>query len=110
MVALAHPPQAVFDALVDPTRREILELLRPRRRTAGDIADHFPAISRPAVSQHLRVLLGARLVTQRAEGRRRVYDLNPTALRQVDRWLERYRVFWTDRLAALKRLAEQPGR
>ena len=110
MVALARPGQAVFEALVDPTRREILDLLRPRARTAGDIARHFPAISRPAVSQHLKVLRQARLVAQRADGRQRMYRLHPPALQQLHRWLERYRVFWESRLAKLKELAEEGRR
>jgi DNA-binding transcriptional ArsR family regulator len=81
--------------------------LRPQPKSAGEIARQFPGISRPAVSQHLRVLREARLITQEADGRRRLYGLHPPTLRQVDRWLARYRAFWTGRLESLKRLAER---
>jgi DNA-binding transcriptional ArsR family regulator len=63
-------------------------------------------VSRPAVSRHLRVLREAGLVVQRKDAQSRVYRLAPEALREVDRWLERYRVFWTARLHDLKRYVE----
>jgi DNA-binding transcriptional ArsR family regulator len=96
---------AVFPALADPTRRAILDLLRAAERSAGDLAGRFP-VSRPAVSRHLRVLREAGLVVQRKDAQSRVYRLAPEALREVDRWLERYRVFWTARLHDLKRYVE----
>jgi DNA-binding transcriptional ArsR family regulator len=96
---------AVFQALADPTRRDILDLLRTRERSAGEVADRFP-VSRPAISRHLRVLRQAGLVVQRKEARSRVYRLDPAALREVDRWLERYRAFWTARMHDLKRYVE----
>ena len=97
---------AVFHALADPTRREILDLLRTAERTAGDVAGQFP-VSRPAISRHLRVLREAGLVVQRKEAQARVYSLAPEALREVDEWLAHYRVFWSARLHDLKRYVEE---
>jgi len=75
----------VFAAIADPTRREILELLRRRGElAAGDLVSRFPSISQPAVSKHLRVLRRARLCRVRTMGRRRYYRLEPRALREVD--------------------------
>jgi DNA-binding transcriptional ArsR family regulator len=96
---------AVFQALADPTRRAILDLLRTTERSAGELADRFP-VSRPAVSRHLRVLREAGLVAQRKDAQSRFYRLAPEALREVDRWLDRYRVFWTARMHDLKRYVE----
>lgn len=95
----------IFEALADPTRREILDLLSDRDRTAGEIADRFE-VSRSAVSRHLRVLREAGLVQREKAAQWRVYRLNPEALREVDRWIGRYRVFWAARLHALKRVVE----
>ena len=89
-----------LEALADPTRRTIVELLVERERTAGEIAASF-ATSRPAVSRHLRVLREHGLVQARAEGRERVYSLEPEPLAELDEWLSRYRSFWTNRLDAL---------
>lgn len=101
--------EAVFHALADGTRRDILDLLRAGERPAGDIAGAFP-VSRPAVSRHLRVLREAGLVTHRKEAQSRLYRLAPEALREIDRWLEGYRVFWSARLHHLKRYVEEPER
>lgn len=90
-------------ALAEPTRRKILRLVRDRERTAGDIAAHF-AVSRPAVSQHLRVLEDARLVTVRRDGTRRWYRARPEGLGELHRWLQS---MWIDRLGDLKRAAER---
>ena len=95
----------IFDALGDPTRRAILELLRETPRAAGDIASHFP-VSRPAIAKHVRVLREAGLVRERAEGRHRIYELNAAPLAGVDRWLQPYRAFWASRLVAIKNLVE----
>lgn len=100
-------PRSPFDAISDPTRRQILDLLKadgPLR--AGELAGHFPDISRPAVSKHLRVLRSAHLVSQEARGREVWYQLDPGPLSQVDRWLQDYEVFWQDRLSKLKQVAE----
>src|SRR5215211_6519978 len=87
-------------ALADPTRRELVELLAHGEVAAGELADRFP-VSRPAVSRHLRVLREAGLVTARAEGKRRLYALDPRPLREIDDWLEPYRDLWARRLDAL---------
>lgn len=96
---------AVFHALADPTRREILDLLRSGERPAGEVAQRF-TVSRPAISRHLRVLRQAGLVTQRKEAQSRYYRLQPQALREVDRWLDAYRAYWGARLHDLKRYVE----
>ena len=96
----------VFHALGDPTRRAVLDGLRRGPRAVNDIAAEFP-ISRPAISKHLRVLLGAGLVEQKAAGRQNLYSLNPAPLREVDRWLSDYRRFWAVNLTNLKRHLEK---
>jgi DNA-binding transcriptional ArsR family regulator len=93
-----------LEALADPTRRQIIELLAERDRDAGEIASHF-AVSRPAVSRHLRVLREHGLVRSRGEAQRRVYSLEPGPLEEIDAWLARYRVFWTNRLGRPRRPA-----
>ena len=87
-------------ALADPVRRELVALLARGEVAAGELADRFP-VSRPAVSRHLRVLREAGLVTARAEGKRRLYALDPRPLREIDDWLEPYRDLWARRLDAL---------
>ena len=87
-------------ALADPVRRELVALLAHGEVAAGELADRFP-VSRPAVSRHLRVLREAGLVTARADGRRRLYALDPRPLRELDDWLEPYRDLWARRLDAL---------
>lgn len=97
------PP--VFAAIADPTRRAILDALRRRERSAGQIASLFP-MSRPAVSRHLRVLRSAGLIRERRVAQSRFYSLDPAPLHEVERWLEHYRVFWAARLHDLKRVVE----
>jgi DNA-binding transcriptional ArsR family regulator len=89
-----------LEALADPTRRTIVELLAERDLSAGELAARFET-SRPAVSRHLRVLREQGLVEARIEGRMRVYSLDPEPLAELDEWLGRYRGFWTNRLDAL---------
>lgn len=89
-----------LEALADPTRRTIVELLAEQELSAGELATRFET-SRPAVSRHLRVLREQGLVQARLEGRRRVYSLDPEPLEELDEWLSRYRGFWTNRLDAL---------
>jgi DNA-binding transcriptional ArsR family regulator len=96
---------AAFGALADPTRRAVLDLLRRGSLPAGRIAQAFP-ISRPAISKHLRLLRRARLVRERRQGRRRLYQLNPEPLRAVDAWLNDYRIFWQMKLHDLKTFVE----
>ena len=97
--------EATFQALADPTRRAVLDLLRRGSQPAGQIAAAFP-VSRPAISKHLRLLRRAHLVREHREGRNRVYQLNPDPLRAVDSWIEQYRVFWTQSLNNLKAFVE----
>ena len=94
---------AVLDALGDPTRRAVLELLRTRERAVGDIAERLP-VSRPAVSQHLRVLKHAGLVRDRQDGTRRLYRVEPRGLEALRGYLERY---WNTALAAFADAAER---
>lgn len=94
---------SVARALADSTRRDILELVRDDEQTVGELADRFP-VSRPAISQHLRVLQDADLVTVRSEGTRRFYRARPEGLGELRSWLEE---FWSDRLDILKREVEQ---
>src|SRR6516165_10307613 len=96
---------AAFQALADPTRRAVLDLLRQGALPAGQIAREFP-VSRPAISKHLRLLWRARLVEERREGRHRLYRLNAEPLRGVDAWLNEYRNFWQSNLSRLKALVE----
>ena len=94
--------QSAVAAIADPTRRRVLELVRDHELPAGQIADTFE-ISRPAVSRHLRVLREAGLVTDRRDGRQRLYRADPKPLDELRVWLDGY---WSGRVAALKALAE----
>jgi DNA-binding transcriptional ArsR family regulator len=89
-----------LEALADPTRRRIVELLVEGERSAGELASHFDT-SRPGVSRHLRVLREQGLVHARDEGRRRLYSLDLQPFVELDEWLDRYRAFWANRLDAL---------
>jgi DNA-binding transcriptional ArsR family regulator len=91
-------------ALADPTRRTIFERLADRPRAVGELARDLP-VSRPAVSQHLRVLKDAGLVIDRPTGARRIYQLDPDGLGELRAYLEQY---WTKALAAYKAAVEQP--
>jgi DNA-binding transcriptional ArsR family regulator len=93
-----------FDVLGDPVRRRILELLAEGEQTSGAVTAVVRAefgISQPAVSQHLKVLRDNGFASVRAEGTRRLYAVRPEPLQDVDVWLDRFRRFWTPRLAAL---------
>ena len=91
---------AVLQALADPSRRTVLEILRSHPATAGELAEALP-IARPGVSRHLRVLREAGLVDVRQEAQRRIYSLRPEALAELDQWMEPYRVLWQNRLDPL---------
>jgi DNA-binding transcriptional ArsR family regulator len=95
----------VFRAISDPTRRAILDRLRAGPANAGALAADFQS-SRPGISRHLRVLRKARLVTDKAVGRERIYRIDPVPLQSVVGWLEGYRVFWQSSLDQLKRNLE----
>jgi DNA-binding transcriptional ArsR family regulator len=96
----------VFKALADPTRRQILALLRGGRRSVGDLAANF-SISRPAVSKHLRLLRDAKLVRDTPIGTARLCELNAEPLRALDLWLEEYKRFWDGSLTRLKAHVEK---
>jgi DNA-binding transcriptional ArsR family regulator len=104
-MARARSHADVFNAVADPTRRAILDRLRRGSAPAMVLADGF-RMSRPAVSQHLRVLRNARLVTERREGRNRVYQLTPTPLKNIEAWMESYRALWERNLVGLERHLE----
>ena len=101
-------PEELMDeslrAVADPTRRAILRLVRDGELPAGEIAMHFPSISRPAVSQHLRVLTDAGLVDVRPQGNRRLYRWRREGLRDAAAFVDE---LWSDRLARLKAAAER---
>lgn len=98
--------EAALQALAEPNRRAILRLVRDRELPAGEIATHFE-VSRPAVSQHLRVLKDAGLLHERREGTRRLYRARPEGLAEVRRFCED---FWDDSLEQLKLAAEAEHR
>ncbi len=90
-------------AIADPTRRQVFERLADGPRSVGDLARGLP-VSRPAVSQHLKVLKDAGLVADRAKGTRRIYEIDPHGLGALRAWLDQ---FWGDALAAFKAEAEK---
>lgn len=98
--------ELVFRAIADPTRRQILGLLRQRPHTVGELADNFES-SRPAISKHLRQLRLAGLVIAHQRGTANVCRLNAQPLRAVNDWLRDYRVFWRSALRDLKTYIEE---
>ena len=94
--------EQLFDALGDATRRAVMKRLRSGGRSVGEIAEGM-AVSRPAVSQHLKILKAARLVTVYAEGTRRVYAIDTRGIASVRKWLDQ---FWDETLLAFKHAAE----
>jgi DNA-binding transcriptional ArsR family regulator len=98
-----------FEVLAEPTRRRILDLLRVRERSVGELVAAL-ALSQPGVSKHLRVLREAGLVAVRHDAQRRWYALNPAPLVEVDAWLAPYRRLWAGRLDALERHLERQAK
>jgi DNA-binding transcriptional ArsR family regulator len=98
--------QSALAALADPTRRKVFERLKSGPKPVGKIARGLP-VSRPAVSQHLKVLKEAGLVTDRPEGTRRVYHIDPQGLGALRAWLDR---FWDDALTAFQAQVETEAR
>ena len=96
----------VFRAIADPTRRNILRLLRGGERSVGEIAANFEQ-SRPAISKHLRVLRSAGLIMTHERGTARICELNAKPLRTVDTWLRNYKAFWSESMRNLKRYVEE---
>ncbi len=98
---------SVFEAVADPTRRELLGRLREQGpRALGELAEGIP-MSRQAVTKHLDFLAGAGLVRIRREGRLRIHELDPAPLEELDRWLEPYAAEWDRRLERLQRHLEE---
>ena len=95
-----------FTALADPTRRQIIESLAAGETSFGDLAGKFD-MSRPAVSQHLKVLRDAGIVTARADAQRRIYRLNDDGFDELEAWLGKVRDFWSPRLDTLERLLDE---
>ncbi|MEL7471709.1 MAG: metalloregulator ArsR/SmtB family transcription factor [Planctomycetota bacterium] len=105
--ASADPLEPVFKALADPTRREILDLLRSARRTTGELSRAFPELTRFAVMKHLRVLESAGLVTTAKDGRQKWNTINAVPLRRLyERWVSRYADLWATGLTRLQDLVE----
>lgn len=93
---------SIFEVVADASRRRILELLRGRERSVGELVQALE-LSQPGVSRHLRVLREAGLVEARVEAQWRLYRLRAEALRELDEWLEPYRLVWSGRLDDLER-------
>ncbi|QDU31014.1 Transcriptional repressor SdpR [Anatilimnocola aggregata] len=103
MVTTTTREPDVFTAISHPARRHMLDLLAEADRSVNTLAGHFQ-MSRPAVSQHLRILLDAGLVTEQRHGRERRYHFVPEQLGQVREWIAQYERFWDDRLKRLQKL------
>lgn len=97
-----------FDVVAEPTRRRILDLLRERERSVGELVEVL-GLSQPGVSKHLRTLRDARLVRVRQDAQRRWYQLDPAPLAEIDAWLAPYRRYWSTRLDALERHLDKHG-
>lgn len=95
--------QDIFQAIADPTRREIIDLLAHQSLPVNEVADNFD-ISRPAVSKHIKILSECGLVVIRKEGRKRFCRADPRKLQEVMEWAARYRKFWAESLDVLEAL------
>jgi DNA-binding transcriptional ArsR family regulator len=91
----------VFQAIADPTRRDIINLIAKRSMNLNAVAENFD-ISRPAISKHIKILTECGLIVIKQQGRERYCEANLKSLRQVSDWVEPYRVFWTSKLDALE--------
>lgn len=96
----------VFQAIADPTRREIIHLIAYQSLNLNAVADNFN-ISRPAISRHIKILTECGLITINQQGRERYCEANLKSLSQVSKWIEQYRVFWTGKLDALENFLEK---
>lgn len=95
----------VFQAIADPTRRDVLKLLAHKELPISEISSHFP-ISRTAVAKHLHILSEANLVSGRKVGREKIYQLHPEPLKELKDWLAYYEQFWSNKLSILKHVVE----
>ena len=102
MTAAKHD---VFQAIADPTRREVLRLLANKKLPISEITSHFP-ISRTAVAKHLHILSEAKLVSGKKVGREKIYQLQPEPLTELKQWLSYYEQFWNNKLSVLKHTVE----
>lgn len=91
----------LFEVIAEKNRREIIDFLRKKPRTVGEIVEHTK-LSQPGVSKHLRILREADLVTITKESQKRIYHINPYPLKEIDKWIEPYRMFWSEKLDALE--------
>ncbi|SEW40089.1 transcriptional regulator, ArsR family [Chitinophaga sp. YR573] len=99
----------VFQAIADPTRREIIHLVARQSLTQNAVADHFD-ISRPAVSKHIKILTECGLIVIKQQGRERYCEAQLKQLNEVSAWIEQYREFWTSKLDALGKFLEEDNR
>ncbi|MEI4772001.1 metalloregulator ArsR/SmtB family transcription factor [Psychrobacillus sp. FJAT-51614] len=95
----------VFQAIADPTRREVLKLLGEKELPISEISSHFP-MSRTAIAKHLHVLTEAELVSGQKVGREKIYRLHPEPLQELKQWLSYYEQFWHNKLSILKHVVE----
>lgn len=98
----------VFQAIADPTRREIINLVARQSLNLNAIAEKFE-VSRPAISQHIKILNECGLISIRQQGRERLCEVQLDKLSEVSEWVERYRVYWTAKLDALEKFLDEPG-
>jgi len=96
----------VFQAIADPTRRQIISMLAHQSLNLNAVADNFE-VSRPAISKHIKILTQCGLITIKQQGRERYCQANLQSLNQVANWVEQYRVFWNDKLDALGNFLEK---
>lgn len=96
----------VFQAIADPTRRQIINLVAHQSLNLNSVAEHFD-ISRPAISKHIKILTECGLIVVRQEGRERYCEANLQSLGAVSDWVDQYRVFWTTKLDALEKFLAQ---
>jgi DNA-binding transcriptional ArsR family regulator len=97
----------VFQAIADPTRREIINLLASRSYNLNTVVSKFE-VSRPAIAKHLRILTECGLVETREHGREKFFQARLKGLQEVSDWTDRYKIFWTQKLDALGQFLEQP--
>ena len=92
----------MFEALAEPNRRKLLDLIRVRERSVGELVG-LMSLSQPGVSKHLRILREAGLVSQRKDATQRMYRLNPASLQEAHSWFEPYRQYWSNKLDELEK-------
>lgn len=100
----------VFEAVAEPNRRVLLDLLAEGDRAAGELVASLPALTQPAVSRHLRILREVGLVEVRPDGQRRIYALRADGLVEIDNWISTYRRYWARHLDALEQHLEKANR